>query len=222
MQLEGTLDLERRRVQRWVSVVAIVVPVFLSVAAATWFIRAFIAPPMIAIPASVAIASAFPPEREPPHSDSAQRVQSGAATIAAGHAGFSEPTSVATLPMFASLALAPPSASLGSLSAATAPEPNAVPAPAQADNPIPAPAAAVAAPEDASPSQDAVDGAPTGALDTRGPITEPVPLPPQRRSVSAMPVNGAVPLPRPRPEPEINSPSHTAAERRIFNAHAAE
>ena len=49
MQLEGSLDLERRRPARWVPIVAIVIPVVICVAAATWFIRAFIAPQEVVI-----------------------------------------------------------------------------------------------------------------------------------------------------------------------------
>ena len=55
MRLEGTLDFEHKRAKRWVSVVAVIVPVVLVVSATTWFIRAFVAPPTAPIPAPMTV-----------------------------------------------------------------------------------------------------------------------------------------------------------------------
>ena len=50
MELEGNLVLERRPARRWVSAVAVIVPVLACLAGVTWFVRAYISPPTIAIP----------------------------------------------------------------------------------------------------------------------------------------------------------------------------
>ena len=60
MELEGNLVLERRPARRWVSVVAVIVPVVACLAGVTWFIRAFISPPTIAIPNPMTLAAAPP------------------------------------------------------------------------------------------------------------------------------------------------------------------
>jgi hypothetical protein len=227
MQLEGALDLERTRVQRWVPVVAIVVPVFICMAVATWFIRAFIAPPMIAIPGPMAVAAVAPPEHPVPPSYSpppSPPVRSERAAVSPAVAAFSEPPS-ATLPMFATFALAPPSASLGVAPAATVePEPSASPLPPpQADNPNPVPGAFVASQPVAVASlpPDAPDSNALAALGPSTPLTGPIPLPPPRPEVAALAADAQVPLPRTRPEAQA-APERTDAERRVFNAHGAE
>lgn len=60
MDLEGNLILDRRPARRWVSAVAVVIPVVACVAGATWFVRTFIAPPTITIPGSLMLASTTP------------------------------------------------------------------------------------------------------------------------------------------------------------------
>jgi len=42
MDLEGNLVLDRRPARRWVSVLAVVIPVVACVAGVTWFVRSFI------------------------------------------------------------------------------------------------------------------------------------------------------------------------------------
>ena len=61
MDLEGNLILERTPARRWVSIVAVVIPVVACVAGVTWFVRAFISPPTIAIPGPMMLATAPPP-----------------------------------------------------------------------------------------------------------------------------------------------------------------
>ncbi|MBX9840193.1 MAG: hypothetical protein K2Z80_00125, partial [Xanthobacteraceae bacterium] len=69
MELEGNLILERRPARRWVSAVAVIVPVLACIAGVTWFIRAFVSPPTIAIPGPMMLAAAPPAptvQAEPP------------------------------------------------------------------------------------------------------------------------------------------------------------
>src|SRR5262245_24222947 len=69
MELEGNLVLERRPARRWISVVAVIVPVVACLAGVTWFIRAFVSPPTIAIPNPMTLAAAPPApavQAEPP------------------------------------------------------------------------------------------------------------------------------------------------------------
>jgi hypothetical protein len=220
MQLEGTLNLERKRVQRWVPIVAIVVPVFLFVAAATWFIRAFVAPPMVAIPAPMTMAAATLPERHPPPVASQLSAPSASAVVSPSSTGAIEPTSPRTLPMFATFAIAPPAASLRRAPMMEQLEPNAASSPAESPGP---PAENAGPPTDALAdlSKDRSDGIATAALDPSEPLAGPIPLPPQRRRVSALQPAGPVPLPRPRPETEASS-ADIDVERRTFSAHGAE
>src|ERR1051325_12196794 len=75
MDLEGNLVLERRPARRWVSILAVVIPVVACVVGVSWFVRAFISPPTISIPGSITLATTptQPPpsraERPPPHTD---------------------------------------------------------------------------------------------------------------------------------------------------------
>jgi hypothetical protein len=220
MQLEGTLDLERKRVQRWVPIVAIVVPVFLFVAATTWFIRAFIAPPMAAIPAPMKTATISPPAQAPP---AAPQVAPRENAAVLAYAGATEPTSAATLPMFGSFALAPPGASLRTAPPATVePEQTTAALPADADNRSVAPTVNADFPPATSTStpRDVSHGETTAALEPA--IADPVPLPPQRRQLSSAQTESRVPLPRARPIAEEAPPVTTEAERRMFSAHGAE
>jgi hypothetical protein len=230
MRLEGTLDFEQRRAQRWVPIVAIVIPVFLFVAGVSWFIRAFIAPPMATIPAATIVAAAPPPEPPMPSEPLPQEAQDGRRAVLA-FAGRIEPALPATLPMFATFTIAPPSVSLRTAPPATIdspatgePEPSAASLPAQEDEPASAPATP-------SPSSDIVASLPRDAPDNPAmsvsaavqetePIAGPIPLP-LPRPISALPSESQVPVPRTRPEAETTSAT-SDAERRAFAAHGAE
>ena len=48
MELEGDLSLERAHTRRWVSIIAVIIPVAAIVLLAAWFIRVYIAPPTVA------------------------------------------------------------------------------------------------------------------------------------------------------------------------------
>jgi hypothetical protein len=222
MQLEGSFNLERRRVQRWVPIVAIVVPVFLFVTGTTWFIRAFVAPPMAAIPAPMTTAAIRPPERLTLPAPSPQPPQQEKAAVPA-YAEASNPT--AALPMFGTFALAPPSASLRTAPpAVVAPDLDTPLPPIQADNANPAPAADAAPPPVtvASLPQEAPEVAATAALEFGEPIAGPIPLPPQRPPISTLQAEVRVPLPRARPTIEEVPSATSQAEQRMFSAHGAE
>jgi hypothetical protein len=225
MQLEGSLNLERTRVQRWVPVVAIIVPVFLCMAVATWFIRSFIAPPVARISAPMLIAAAVPepptaPQSPQPPIEHESTAPSGEVTA------FRESASPRMFTMFDSFALAPPRASLGSAPPDTfAPEPHTATPPLPADDAGPA-----ATVTDSPPGPDAPlalhapdePAAARAALDQSEPLPSPIPLPPRRR-LSALPASGPLPLPRVRPTAATETPSTDAEiERRIFSAHGPE
>src|ERR1051325_325351 len=72
MDLEGNLVLERRPARRWVSILAVVIPVVACVVGVTWFVRAFISPPTIAIPGPITLATT-PTQPPPPPPSRAER-----------------------------------------------------------------------------------------------------------------------------------------------------
>ncbi len=227
MRLEGTLDFEHRRVQRWVPFVAIVIPVFLFVAGAAWFIRAFIAPPMAAIPAPSAIAAAAsPPERSQPEAARPSARDEKPAVMAYVERAEPAPPPPLPMPMFASFAIAPPIVSLRTAPAATVePEPDVTALPtAESQPPLAVPAAAAAPPSDivaSLPQEPETDAAVTAIPESGTPIPGPIPLPPQRPRLAATPADGQVPLPRTPPQADAK-PAAADAERRSFAAHGAE
>ena len=60
-ELEGNLSIERAHTRRWVSIIAVVIPVAAFVLLAAWFIRAYIVPPTVAIHSPPMMADAPPP-----------------------------------------------------------------------------------------------------------------------------------------------------------------
>ena len=58
LELEGNLSLERAPTRRWVSIIAVVIPVAAFVLLAAWFIRAYLVPPTVAIPSPTMMADA--------------------------------------------------------------------------------------------------------------------------------------------------------------------
>jgi hypothetical protein len=195
MELEGTLLLERSPTRRWVSIIAIVIPVASVVMVAAWFIRAYVAPPSIAIPSPMMIATApaaspAAARVEPPIDQLPQPVpkQSAPVTVASVAAApiAAAPEAVPSPPMVATLAVAPPNFS--SL-------PNGQPT-ALAD---PAPMTAQAVMPEAP------------ALDPSEPLKGPVPLPRHKPHVSVALVTGSVPLPRPRPASDDMTPADLPA-----------
>jgi hypothetical protein len=115
MELEGTLILERPASRRWLSVVSIVVPIFMLTGGAAWFIRAYVAPPMAPIAVPTAVASAPHPastqeKTQPPAAPTPSPAAVAKAAQPAAQPEAASPLSqpAASLPMFASLAAAPP------------------------------------------------------------------------------------------------------------------
>jgi hypothetical protein len=198
MELEGTLLLERSPTRRWISIIAIVIPVASVVMLAAWFIRVYIVPPTISIPAPmmVAAAPAAPPLRaEAPVIQPQPRppvVKAEPAAPPAAPPAAAAPVDPPSPPMFATLAIAPPNFNnLGN-----------IPPAAFAD---PAPVAA------AAPTQETDI---TAAIETSEPITGTVPLPRHKPHVSVALIARAVPLPRPRPIiEETTAPDLPAVDR---------
>ena len=61
LELEGDLSLERAHTRRWVSIIAVVIPVAAFVLLGVWFIRVYIAPPTVAIPSPMMWRTPPPP-----------------------------------------------------------------------------------------------------------------------------------------------------------------
>lgn len=205
MDLEGNLILERTPARRWVSIVAVVIPVVACVAGVTWFVRAFISPPTIAIPGPMMLATAPspPPTRAAPPAP--------APIPAAAPASSGSVWPAVTLP---------PTASTGS----NAPFPPTAATPAAAPSPASDPAAMrmnaavrpnVPSAAFADPTPDrAMAATPAMADPASAPIMGPVPMPRPRPQVTAAATatTTAVPIPRARPAEEEAKPASGAAE----------
>jgi hypothetical protein len=186
MDLEGNLILDREPARRWVSVIAVVIPVLACVAGVTWFVRAFISPPTVAIPGSMVLATAQPtrPVREEPR---APEPAPPAVTMQPVAPTTPMPSYSSSLPMMATLSAAPPS---------TTP-PNAA---ARFNAPT-----AVAEPVREGPAVMST------VIEASAPlITGPIPMPRPRPEVTAAVAAHAVPLPRARPAEEEAAPASGA------------
>ncbi len=107
LELEGNLSLERAHTRRWVSIIAVIIPVAAFVLLAAWFVRAYVVPPTVAIPSPVTLADAPPP---PPAIPRRAQVEAPPPSLTASAEPAKEtPVSAAALPMIATLAAAPPS-----------------------------------------------------------------------------------------------------------------
>ena len=232
-ELEGDLSLERAHTRRWVSIIAVVIPVAAFVLLAAWFIRAFIVPPTVAIHNPAMMADAPPP---PPTVPKRAMVEAPKPPIWRG-CGCRRLSSLRSKrrPLLHSrcrclhrLSAAPPS--LPSTSPAFAdPAPDVSPDPAPIAAPITAPVAApITAPVVADPgSQSTVVAsiaAPVEAsitasaepaeLEPSEPIAGPVPLPLAKRHAA---LRTAVPLPRPKPSERCLEPDLPAFDRHTIN-----
>jgi hypothetical protein len=214
--LTGTFEVERSRPRRWVTIVALIVPVIAVVLSAAWFVRAFVAPPTVVIPTPMVLASA-PSVADVAAADGQNAAVAEARARLADRLTETSGKSVYTpgLPMVASLAAAPPAPPppVAEPIASTPPPPSSEP------EPMVNPTALAAAPDTpTAPSALVVDPEPA-ALAEIGPgepIQGPIPVPPRRPRVTvatvAHAVAGRVPLPRPRPvdatakpEPDVQS-----------------
>lgn len=191
IELEGNLLLDRTPTRRWVSIIAVTIPAAAFVMGAAWFIRAFIAPPTVAISSPIMLASAAPhsPAKPAPvearvaaQSSSAAKNETASAppTVTADNAGST------ALPMVATLMAAPPAAELPTVSAPSEIEP------------VTDGSSQLASEQSrAQPSE---------------PIAEPVPLPHPKPHFRVAMVTGHVPLPRPKPVEDMPPPDLPAAE----------
>jgi hypothetical protein len=205
MELEGNLILERRPARRWVSVTAVIVPVLACLAGVTWFVRAYISPPTIAIPSPMSLAAA--PPVPPAQAEPAQPTASiqPASPAAAPSPPASADAASSALPMLATLAAAPSTFS------------STAPAGAFAGG---TPAAY------ADPARDAPLSnmpAAAGAMIDAPPLAGPIPMPRPRPQATAALAN-AVPMPRARPGEEASAqvPGTQSASQPAFNRHGAE
>jgi hypothetical protein len=176
IQLEGNPLMERAPTRRWIAIIAVAIPSIAFAMLATLFIRTYIAPSTAALSASLLLAArtAQPapapavkaPEAPPPAP--VAEIEPPAPPPAA------EPVPAASLPMLATLSIAPLSAEL-----------SAVETPMQ-------------------PLAMATDGSSSStneseAAEAAHPIEGPVPLPHAKPRISLAMVTGPVPLPRPKP-----------------------
>jgi hypothetical protein len=174
MEVDDTHILARRRRRRWVSIIAVVLPVIAAVGLVAWFIRTFVAPPTARIPSPMIQVSAPRPApmevQAPaaPRENPAVPAAKPAATVAPpSQPPVEVPVTTEPVPMIASLAFAPPARGFG------------------------------AAP--ANQAQVAPDSAADMPRELAAPPADPIPLPPRRPPISVAAIAGEVPLPRPRP-----------------------
>jgi DNA polymerase-3 subunit gamma/tau len=185
MEIDGAINLDKVRPRRVVPVVAMILPMVVVIGGAAWFVRAYVAPPMVSIPAPSMLASWEP--TQPPAQGNATAAPEPVApepvapppVASQPPSPPSSPPSTWAVPMMASLAFVPPS-----FPASDRVDPPPAPAKPQAASPK-LPELAISVPEQM----------PERELDSR-------PERPERPEVTAVLGPGAifiVPLPRPRP-----------------------
>jgi hypothetical protein len=194
MELEGDLQLERVHTRRWVAIIAILIPVSAVVLLSAWFIRVYVAPPTVAIPAPMIMAEEPPPPASPaPAQVEAPPPQQTTTMAEPAVPPAGERRVASALPMFATLSVVPPSLE-------SAPS-RAYADPAQ-DTPVVVSSITITEPR---PAQSAV------AETAAEPLAGPVPLPHAKPHRPLALAASAVPLPRPRPvdaePPKIDLPA---------------
>jgi len=213
--LPGTFEVERPRSRRWVAIVALTIPVIAVVLSAAWFVRAFVAPPTVMIPAPIELASA-PSAADVQGSDTQNAAVAEARARLADKITESTGSSVytPTLPMIASLAAAPPAPTSPPAVASIAP-PSVAPPPMSSE-PQPAitsePVVAATDVQTEPPAPTAhPEPDPQAEIEPSEPIQGPIPVPPRKpRFTVAHAVTGPVPLPRPRPTEATAKPEPDA------------
>jgi hypothetical protein len=175
MELEGNLVLERAPTRRWVSIIGVILPVTAVVLLAAWFVRVYVVPPTIVIPGPMIVADDPPPPAAVARTEiEAPRPPMATAEPAATPPSGERRAPASALPMFATLAIVPPTLT-------SAPRPFADPA-----QEISRPTPSIVVEEPAVlPSAELTAG--------------PIPLPRTKSHGSLALVTGAIPLPRPRP-----------------------
>jgi hypothetical protein len=185
MEFEGNLVLERAHSRRWVSIIAVIIPVAAIVLLAAWFVRVYVAPATVLIPNPPMIV-AEPPA--PPSVSARAEIAAPQPPPAMAEVTPPAPASdppVSKLPMFATLAVVPPS--LGS-----------------------APPAYADPGQDAAPATPSIMVDEPAALEAGEPIAGPVPLPRAKPHGPVALLSSAIPLPRPKPA-EIAPPDDLPA-----------
>jgi hypothetical protein len=213
MDLEGDISLERSHTWRWVSIIAVFIPVAAVVLLTAWFIRAFVIPPTVSIPSPATFAAAAPPP--PPSIPKRAQVEAPPPPMMAREpaaptvvASADEPAvSASDLPMFATLTLAPPSFP-------AAPPAAAAPEPEVSSPPLAAPPVVTSETENASDTPS-IMASNAGELESSEPIAGPIPLPRPKRHVAAM--SSVVPLPRPKPAEAMPEPDLPLVDRHSIN-----
>jgi hypothetical protein len=187
MELDDTHILARRRRRRWVSIVAIVLPVVAAVGVVAWFIRAFVAPPMTRIPSPMIAASV-------PHAAAPAPIEAKSAAA---------PTTSPTVPAAEPVEMAAPQPQ-PPRSRPPPPEPQAEEVPAAIPQVPMIDSLAFAPPTTgfgapAAPVEAAPNSLTEPPNETAQPVAEPIPMPRRRPRISVAAATGEVPLPRPRP-----------------------
>jgi hypothetical protein len=217
--LPGTFEVERPRSRRWVAIVALTIPVIAVVLSAAWFVRAFVAPPTVMIPATIEVASA-PYVADVQGSDTQNAAVADARvrladkmTESTGSTGSSVYTP--TLPMIGSIAAAPQAPASPPAMASVAPPSVAAPRPMSSEQQPAVTSQPVAAAPDVQtePRARAANPEPDtqAEIEPGEPIQGPIPVPPRKpRFTVAHVVSGPVPLPRPRPTEATAKPEPEA------------
>jgi len=191
LELQGNILLERAPTRRWVSIIAVVIPAAAFAMLATWFIRAYVAPPTISVPSPMVVASAAPQEPASPRQIETKIPEAAApaAVVSVAQVSITPPPAVevpapppASLPMLDTLSAAPPAAELPPAQPAEEPSPAATTGVAHAAQPAePAPAESE-------------------------PMAGSIPMPRAKPRLSMARVTGPVPLPRPKPAEDLPPP----------------
>jgi hypothetical protein len=224
MELEGTLQVERPPTRRWIPIVGAVIPVIGFVAVAAWFIRAFVAPPMVTIPAPGSLMSDAPAASVMARGDMSDARNANnslnANNALAERAMANRAATQIDAPMQQAVPAATQLAALASSPASVTPSspfPPAANSAARAPSPFPntpgpAPMAAV--------TPQPADTPAVAEVEPGEPIKGPIPLPhprPSLRFAQAV-AAGPVPLPRPRPA-EASAKPETSAAPEVLDRH---
>ena len=207
LEFEGNLSLERAHHRRWVSIIAVVIPVAAFILFGAWFIRVYVAPPTVAISNPMMLMAAAPPappaipkraqvEALPPPITAVEAPQATVAERMQVQERVQErvqdkPFSTSALPMFATLATAPPSMPSQAYADPAQDSPSSIPPVMSAETP-----AELAPPE---------------------PMSGVMPLPRAKPHGPIAAITTAVPLPRPRPTEATPEPDPLAADRHSIN-----
>jgi hypothetical protein len=207
MELQGNLILDRTPMRRWVSTLAVSVPVAACVVGAAWFIRTFISPPTVAVPSTTAHAATPMPAlvRQQRAAPAPQSIAIAEPSLLWDTAEF--PTGA--LSMFSSLVAAPPSF-------------DKVPPASASSGPLREASAGAAVAVYAQPEHDVRAAiAPAAMMEAAATIESPIPLPRPRPTRGFASVLDRVPLLR-AAQSQGEARSSTDESERAYDRHVAE